>query len=406
MIKDFFVISFRNINRRKARSFLTIVGIMISITVIFLLASLSLGLNDTVEEQFESLGVDKFFVEPRGQLAGSGSATDSAVNFTEDDVDIVRGVSGVRDATFFVVAGAEIRYRGDVRFTNIGGIEPDKRKLFGEASFLTIDEGRFFEKGETGYAVVGSQYKRNNFFERPVEVGDSILINDVKFRVRGILEPIGSPPDDRIIYVNVEDFRVIFPDKGDSISQIVAQVETGENITLIAERVEKRLRSERDVDEDTQDFNILTPEEILATLGSVLNILTAFLIGIAGISLLVGGIGIANTMYTSVLERTKEIGVMKAVGAKNSDIVTLFTIEAGVLGLIGGGIGVLFGALIAKSIEFVADQFLGFGILQVSLPLYLIVGSLAFSFLIGAVSGLWPAWKGSKVKPVVALRYE
>ena len=184
------------------------------------------------------------------------------------------------------------------------------------------------------------------------------------------------------------------------------QIEPGEDINEVADRIERKLFKSRDVDEKTRDFIILTPEEILETFGMILNIITGFLVGVAAISLLVGGIGIANTMYTSVLERTKEIGVMKAIGAKNSDVLLIFIIESGLLGLVGGIIGVVFGFGIAQFIEFVGTKQLGLAILQVSTPLYLFVGSLAFAFLTGAVSGALPAWQASKTNPVEALRYE
>jgi putative ABC transport system permease protein len=160
------------------------------------------------------------------------------------------------------------------------------------------------------------------------------------------------------------------------------------------------------VTDKTIDFTILTPEELLATFGIILNIITAFLAGIAAISLLVGSIGIANTMYTSVLERTKEIGTMKAIGARNSDIMLIFLIEAGLLGAIGGVMGILLGMGISKLIEFIVLNILGSNLLKVQFNIYLIVGSFAFSFLIGAFSGLFPARQASRLNPVDALRYE
>ena len=144
----------------------------------------------------------------------------------------------------------------------------------------------------------------------------------------------------------------------------------------------------------------------MATIGTVLNILTAFLVGIGAISLLVGGIVIANTMYTSVLERRKEIGTMKAVGARNSDILLVFVIEAGILGLLGGFLGLIVGIIVAKTIEYIAAVYIGSNMLRASLNPLLIIGSLAFAFLIGVVSGLAPSYQASKLKPVDTLRYE
>ena len=134
--------------------------------------------------------------------------------------------------------------------------------------------------------------------------------------------------------------------------------------------------------------------------------LSVIFLGVAGISLIVGGLGIANTMYTGVIERTKEIGAMKAIGAKNSDIMWIFVIESGLLGFVGGVVGVLLGMIIGKIVEFIAVSQLGTNLLQVATPLWLIFGCLAFAFFVGAISGLWPALRAAKIKPVDALRYE
>lgn len=204
----------------------------------------------------------------------------------------------------------------------------------------------------------------------------------------------------------LDDFREAFPSSNESIDAIVVQVNEGVDIKETAEKAKKKLMLERGVDEKTTDFVVRTPEELLGTFNTVLNILTSFLLGVAAISLLVGGIGVANTMYTSVIERTKEIGVMKAVGARNKDIVQMFTIESGLIGLGGGAMGVIFGITASKIIEFIAQKQLGTTLLQVSINPSLIIGCLIFAFVIGALSGSAPAFRASKISPVEALRYE
>jgi putative ABC transport system permease protein len=403
-MKEYLNIAWRNLKRRRLRSWLTMIGIFISVAIIFILFSLSIGLQTSIEEQFRQLGSDKFFVMARGQLAGPG--TGGAVELTENDIDAINRVSGVRDSTYWVASTAKVEFRGQVRFVTVIGLELDGVDLYVETGFYNEDEGKFLQKGDSKRAMIGSQYKYNDFYNAPVSAGDKIEINDVDFKVKAIFESVGNPADDRVVYIPMKDFRELFPETGERIDQIMVQVEQGQEILEVALKAEKRLRSARDVDEDTQDFTVLTPEELLDTFGAVLNILTGFLLGVAAISLLVGGIGVANTMYTSVVERTKEIGVMKAVGARNTDIMALFTIEAGLIGLVGGILGVLIGLIFVKTLEFVAIQQLGLGILRAATPFYLFVGSLAFSLFVGALSGLWPAWKASKIRPVDALRYE
>jgi len=195
-------------------------------------------------------------------------------------------------------------------------------------------------------------------------------------------------------------------DSGERVDMIWVEIKKGENMKEISERVEKKLMSYREVDEKTIDFSILTPEEIMKTFGNILNILIAFLVGIGLISVLVGGIGIANTMYTSVLERRKEIGTMKAVGARNSDILLIFIIESGILGLIGGILGVGVGIGIAKGIEYVARVLIGADMLRGSMNPLIMIGSLSFAFIVGLISGFFPSYQASKLKPVDALRYE
>ncbi len=403
MISDFTKLAVRNFKKRKLRSFLTLLGILISISTIFVLISLSLGLNEVVKEQFQELGADKFFIQPKGQLGPPG--TEAAVMLTEDDVKVVEKVQGVKDASYWTVGNAKVEFNKEIRFVSIMGVNLERSDLFYTVYTADPEEGRVLKEGDSNDITIGSQYKYNNFFSKPVQLGDKIKINEREFKVKGIMDSVGNPPDDRAITMPEDQFRVLFsiPERIDAIA---VQVEENLDINIIADNTEKKLRRSRDVTEKTQDFTILTPEEVLESFGSVLDIVTSFLLGVAAISLLVGGIGIANTIYTSVLERTREIGVMKAVGAKNASILLIFLIESGFLGFLGGILGVLFGIIAVKSIEYYAVNFLATTLLKAAIPLYLVIGCLAFSFLIGAVSGLWPAYKATKIKPIEALRYE
>ncbi len=403
MIADFFTLSYRNLRKRSIRSFLTLLGILIAVTTIFVLISVSLGLERAVEEQFRLLGSDKIFIQPRGQIAGPG--TGGAAMLTKKDVEVVKKTNGIREVSYWAAAAATLEHGDETRFINVVGIDLESSDLFIETGSYEAEEGRVLKKGDSQDIMIGSQYKNENFIKKQVRVGDTLLINGAPFDVKGILEPIGNPPDDRLIYMPEEAFRQLFGIR-DRIDIVIAQIKPTEDIKTVAQRIEKELRESRGVSRRSIDFSILTPEEVLESFGTILNIVTAFLIGIAAISLFVGGIGIANTMYTSVLERTKEIGVMKAIGAKNQDIVVIFLIESGLLGLVGGSIGVILGIAISKSIEYYAVTQLNTKLLQAAMPLVLILGCLFFSFFIGALSGVWPAYRATKIKPVDALRYE
>ena len=406
MIEDYFKIAFRNIRIRKTRSFLTILGIFLGIITIFVLMSLSLGLREFVNEQFEILGGDKFFVEPRGQ-PGPPGASGGAIQLTLDDVDVIDKINGVDEVAYFTVGNTKIEYKDQVRYFISLGIPKESKKidLIFESFGLDAIDGRILKKGDKKKALLGYNYKYRDLYDRAVNPGDTIVLNDVEFEVVGILEAVGNPSDDQQIYLLIDDFKELF-NSGDRVDFIMVQIKQGEDINKIAETTEKKLRKFRDVDEKTQDFNILTPEELLETFGVVLNGITGFLLIIGLISAIVGGIGIANTMYTSVLERNKEIGTMKAIGARNSDILWIFVIEAGVLGIIGGVLGVLFGIVIAKSIEFMITYYVGSNLLRASLNPWFIVISLSFGFVVGVISGFIPSYQASKLKPVDALRYE
>ena len=401
--EEYFTIAARNIRRRKLRSGLTMIGIIISVATIFVLVSVSIGLEESIEEQFRSFGTDKFYIQPKGQLGPPG--TGFGGQLTIDDVEIIDKISGVKDLTYFTIGNTKIEFKDQTRYLLTIGYPTERGEVFLENGFYKIDEGRFLKSDDRNAVALGYQFKYASLFDEPLGIGDKILINDKKFKVKTILETVGNPQDDKLILMAIEDLREI-TNLTDRIDQIVIQVEEGEVLSDVAAKVRKKLMSSRDVGEKTIDFSILTPEELLATVGSVLNILTGFLLGIAAISLLVGGIGIATTMFTSVIERTQEIGVMKAVGAQNRDILSIFTIESGLLGLLGGSIGVLLGYGFSTAIEYIAANQLGASILQTATPAWLILGCLAFSLIIGSISGIIPSYQATKISAVEALRYE
>ncbi len=401
MKKDYLKLAWKNLRKRKVRSGLTLVGIVISIAVIFTLISLSLGLREAINEQFKILGTDKLFINPKG-TSGVGSG---AVEFTTGDVDTIEKVQGVKDISYVAVGNAQVEFEKQKKYFMIMGLPLDKIGLYIDSANIKMDEGNYIKKGETGNVMIGYDYKYNNVFDKPVKTGDKIIINGKIFKVVGIVGSIGNPSDDKNIYMSYDDFKILF-NSGEKVDSIIVQVTDQNQIQKISDRINQKLIKFRGVTEKTKDFYISTPEELLASFDIILNIITAFLVGVAAISLFVGGVGIMNTMYTSVLERTKEIGTMKAVGAKNSDVLYIFLSESGLLGLVGGIMGIFLGYVISKTIEFIAINSLNTTLLKAVFPMYLIVGCLIFAFLIGALSGTIPALKASKLKPVDALRYE
>jgi len=307
--------------------------------------------------------------------------------------------------SFVTIANAEVEFSNEKKFLMVIGLPLENLDVWTESGAWTTQEGKDLGEGDLGKLTLGSLFSEGKVFSKEIVPGNKLTINGERFKVQGIAKQIGNPGDDSAILIPLEDLRRLF-DIQTRVDQIAIQVEDEKNILEVAERVEKKLRDSRGLTEKTQDFKVLTPDQLLESFGAILIIITGFLLSVAAISLLVGGIGIVNTMYTSVLERTKEIGVMKAIGAQNKDIMIVFLIESGLLGLVGAIVGVLLGFGISKSIEYIAINSLNTTLLQAAAPAYLVIGCLLFGFLIGAISGTFPAWQASKTNVVDALRYE
>ena len=403
-MKDYFFLSINNLRRRKLRSWLTMLGIFIGIAAVVALISLGQGLQNAIESQFESFGSDKIIIQERGLQGPPGSGTSKSTKLTENDIETIKKVKGVEGVAGIITKTAKVEYDTEINFVFIQGVPlvPEEKRVL---SFYDVESGRDLKDGDKKKAVVGVRYTEGKVFEKKIGTGDKIKIENQDFEIIGVLERFGNPFDDSSVFIPKETAKEIYG-IDDEESVIYAKVENFEEIDNVKAEIERALRKERNEKEGKETFEVSTSEQILESFSNVFGIVQAVLVGIAAISLIVGGVGVANTMYTSVLERTKEIGTMKAIGAKNSDIMFLFLIESGLLGLIGGVIGVLIGLGLSKLAEYFATVQLGTNLLQASTSTSLIIGALIFSFLIGAISGVLPAFQASKLKPVDALRYE
>lgn len=401
MIKEYIKIAFNNFRRRKKRTLLTLIGIFIGITAVVSLISIGQGLNDAISDQFEKMGTDKVMIYPKGGFFGVGGGSE----LTSDDMDFVKKISDVEIATGFLFKMARLEYKDEMAYKWAMGMPQDEsKKDITDMLQLKIKEGRDLEKGDRKKAVITKYLREAKVFDYEIKVGDTLEIQHEEFNVVGVLEEFGNPEDDSQVLITLDDAREIFGEPKE-IAYIFVKVQKGADVAEVAERIKKELAKEREVEEGEEDFIVQTMNDLMESFSNIFNMVVAVLIGIAAISLVVGGIGIMNTMYTSVLERTREIGILKAIGARNSQIMWLFLIESGILGMVGGIIGVVIGISVAKLVEFAAAQ-LGYGILKVSFSPLLIIGSLFFSFAVGALSGTMPARQASKLKPVEALRYE
>ncbi len=403
-MKDHFLLAFSNLKRRGLRSWLTMIGIFIGIAAVVGLISLGQGLQGAIDQQFEQLGKNTIIIQSK-TIGAPGTATGSLV-LTTKDLDAVKSVRGVKDAVGILVRYTAQTFKQQLEVEPVVGIDPEEISFFSELQNFKVIEGRGLKKGDTFKAIVGNSYSVDGkVWDRGIVIGDTISIEGNDFKVVGILDKTGNPINDAALYVPKETLRQVL-NIADIEDEIDAKTEESFNVTTVADSIERRLLQVRDEKKDQKTFIVQTSEQLLESFNNIFNIVQGVLIGIASISLLVGGIGIMNTMYTSVLERTKEIGTMKAVGARNSDILMIFLFESGLLGLVGGAIGVLLGIGLGKGVQYIATVALGTNLLQASITLPLILGSLAFSFLIGSLSGVLPAMQASGLKPADALRYE
>ncbi len=403
MIKDYFKLAYRSVKQRKMRSWLTLLGIFIGIAAVVSLISLSQGLESAIKEQFVKLGSDKVIVQAIG--SGYGPPGSGAVApLTKSDLDEIKSVKGVDQAFGRLIRSVKVQLDKEVEYTYAVSVpnNNEELQLVIEVNNYELEQGRMLKK-EDKYKVVLGKDLAKDLFKEEMQLQDTLEIEGKEFRVVGILKKSGNPQQDVALVVPEAALEEILNVK-DVKDVIAVKVNPGEDLSTVSERIKKELRNHRDVEEGKEDFTVETPENILATLTTILAIVQGILVGIAAISLLVGGIGIMNTMYTAVLERTKEIGIMKATGARNSQIWFLFLTESGLLGLLGGIIGVGLGLGISKTVEFVAYQIYEAYLIKADISWILILSMLAFGFIIGAISGALPARQAAKLKPVEALR--
>ncbi|MEM3091212.1 MAG: ABC transporter permease [Candidatus Pacearchaeota archaeon] len=394
MLKDYFLMAFGNIRHRRLRSWLTVIGIIIGVASIISLITVSRSLENTIESRFEQFGANRIIVSAKG-FQGPGTNSEG---LTLNDVKTIEKIPGIKYVSSWIFIPGEVRYKDNIAFTLISGGSTKTFEDFFRDSGSELQQGRFIREGDKFEAVVGSMVVED-MFNRPLKIGSNIEIKRNKFEIIGILKETGNARDDSRINIPLETAREIF-NKTDYVDMIVVQVKSSEEIPLLQEKIKRELEKER---QDT-NFEVVTSKQILEQINEILGVIQFVLVGIAAISLIVGGVGIMNSMYTSVLERTKEIGIMKAIGAKNLDIFEIFLIESGLVGLVGG----LFGTIFGTGIAFIIGQFAknsGF-LLNIKIePLVLIFG-LFFAFIVGILSGVLPAIQASKLKPVDALRYE
>lgn len=400
---NYFILAYRNLKKKGIRSYLTLLGICIGILAVVSLITLGSGLKMAVGSQFGVSSTELITVQAGGTNYGPPGS--GAVNpLTTHDLDEIKKLSSVKTAVGRVIKSGKLEFNKKVVFgyaTNIPDGE-DRKFIYDELEAKAV-AGRLLKDGDTGKVFLGYNFYVDKVgLGKPVIPGNKVIINGKSFEVIGILEKKGSFILDNIVFMNEDDMQNLL-NYGDELSIIAVLPADKNNIEKTKEDVEKLLRRLRDVKEGSEDFTVSTPEASLEQVNSILNAIQIFVIIIASISIFVGAIGIINTMSTSVLERKKEIGIMKAIGAENSQVFMQFFVESGVLGLIGGGIGVILGISLGYFGILGINSFIGSD-MQPKINFFLIFFALLGSFIIGAVAGILPAMRAAKQNPVEALR--
>jgi putative ABC transport system permease protein len=410
-LAESFRVALRALGANKLRSALTMLGIVIGVAAVIALMAAGQGVQVFVTEQFQGIGSNLLFVLPNvGQNTRFGGTT-SLRSLTMGDVralsdplrlpDVAR-VAPQIDRNGTVSAG------GRQTFTTIQGVTPEFvavrkwRPAMGE--FITPQD----VEGRSRVAVLGKTVVETLFPDNPVPLGETVRINNVPFRVVGVMEEKGGTftDQDNTVFVPLTTaqsrlFSMRAPNGEYRVSYILVEAISEDRMDAAAEQIRVVLRERHRIAfEDEDDFIVLSQADLIQTFGNITGVLTVFLGAIAGISLLVGGIGIMNIMLVSVTERTREIGLRKAVGARRHDILVQFLMEAVTLALAGGLVGIGIGFAGAQVISALVE-----GFRSVVTPQAVLLATLV-SAAVGLASGLYPAWRASRLNPIDALRYE
>jgi len=403
-ITEYFKIAIRNLRTRRLRSWLTILGVMIGVFLIVSLLSLSEGIKTAILSQLRMMGKDLVMIMPGGDVGNLLTTMLGGAELSDENIKAVKKTKGVEFVVPINWKAEIIRHKGEKKTVLLYRNDWENAlDIYINDMGWSLAKGRWPVPGKKEL-VVGSLVPEEIFPD--LKVGDEAIIKGRKFKIVGILNSVGSKQDDLMVGVDSKIFKQITGErKGAKFA--FAKIKNGYPVDKVIDEIKENLEKteKRKAGEDAPSFTVLTSEKVTNVVGNIMAIIQAAIFALASVAIIVGGIGIMNTMYTSVHERIKEIGIMKAVGAKNSIISLIFLIESGTFGMVGGIGGTILGIGLAKIVE-LYFQFHPYLYLRASMDPGLIIFSLVFSFLVGCLSGYLPARSASKLNPVQALRYE
>ena len=407
MFRDNFNLAYKNIKERMSRSILTLLGIAIGIMAIISLMGIGEGMNVAVEGELSSLS-DTIIVNVGGgfSIFSFGQFEDTGEYLTERDITDLERIPGVKEVNTQLTGMASLSFNGDGNnvIVTVTGMDIESMNL--QYGLADLAEGNLLELGDQSKILIGYDVA-HDYFDNDISIGSRVKINGKKFFVNGIFSRQGmggvSTNDDLVLLTSRDFEKATGESNIYSATVAVYDVNEVESTALEIERV----INENHGDEDFASATSMS--SILDSIQSIMGILQTVLIAIASIALVVASIGIMNTMLTSVMERTREIGIMKAIGATNKDIMSIFIIEGLLLSIVGGVSGIIIGILGSQGVAvFLSNMGPGGGgpPLEPVITFIAIALGLSVSMIVGIISSLYPAWKAARMSPIEAVRYE
>ena len=413
--RDSLIIALKSLSSNKLRSALTMLGIIIGVAAVIGLMSIGRGVETSITSTLEGLGTNAIYVIPSTPGAtGFGGLTGSTPTLSVDDAEALADPSRVRSVAAVAPVGssyADVVAGNESVTTTITGSTP----AYMGASGYSLASGQFISDRNVSHrdsVVVLGDKTATDLFGEDDPVGQRVKIKGRRFTVIGVLEAKGGAmmgiSQDELVLVPITTYHTrLFTQRTssgeDAVQTIIVQVASAAAIDGAIRDIEDILRQRhRLAADDENDFSVISQEEILSSVQQITGVMTLLLGAIAGISLLVGGIGIMNIMLVSVTERTREIGIRKAIGAKRRDILNQFLLEAAVISLVGSGIGIIAGWVIARLFS---GFNIGGGAVTTVVSLDIIGLAISVAIFIGLVSGIYPALRAARLNPIDALHY-
>ena len=388
-----------------SRSVLTLLGIAIGIMAIISLMALGEGMQQAITGELSSLS-DVIIVSTGGNIMssfGGGQGGSTGEYFTERDIADIERIQGVKQVSAQLSGSALAEYNGKTTIVSLTGMDIEVMKL--QYASQKLEAGAFLNDGDQNKIMIGYGIAHNTF-DADISVGGRIKINGQKFFVTGIFgkQGMGGVSSDSIVLMSTRDFKALTGQN--NMSMIYLRVFNVNDAESIAVSIENTINENH----GKKDFvTATTMTSILETVQTIIGILQLVLVAIASIALVVASIGIMNTMMTSVMERTREIGIMKAIGATNKDIMSIFIIEGMLVSTIGGILGIILGVFGSQALTMILNGFMSMGGSTQLTPIITIMSvvlAVAVSLIVGVLSSLYPAWKAARMSPIEAVRYE